>query len=489
MHCSHWTRDIVLPYFVDAGLGCNGACGLHLRVQSSSRSPIAIGHAIHALCRIAAVDNTMDLAILQRLLSFASALPSSDLIPIVNQRSKPFGTTPLLMACARGWVDGVDALLHFGADTSIVATWDALSTAVLGHTLDLSYPDASADEPPIFDSEFLTIAMRSSQHEPTGHHNEAYVGTTAPSTADSRLAIVKLLVERGSVDPAAEVDGRTAFHWAAFSGQVPIMRYLVEECGLPVDLVAGATSNASGSDDQRQNHHHQDAFAATPLGIACSTFHRDPSTALHAVEYLLAAGADANLRPGLPGRGGCMPLGRAIQEGSPLEMLKLLVDVGGAHVKSNVWTSADPYSALSTFCYRSAFEGGVGVLKYLLRDCGCDADGGFEVKHAAGSCRCCDDGGTSGSSAGAAPDTSTHDAADNTAAATRIPAAHCAVTLHKPRHVDHIPLVHAVQLHRTAEAMLLLRYGADASMVPIKKGLAAKLHKWQQEAQRLHEPA
>ena len=87
--------------------------------------------------------------------------------------------------------------------------------------------------------------------------------------------LCEMLVDRGADPRVNRADGVTALHMAAQNGRIDVCNYLVEDCGLDVNVIA--------SDD----------YPATPLCLAAGKGY------LEVCKYLLSKGAqvDAGIQP------------------------------------------------------------------------------------------------------------------------------------------------------------------------------------------------
>lgn len=165
----------------------------------------------------------------------------------------------------------------------------------------------------------------------------AYAGNPTPSPSDSTVAdaaerqdfseVKRQLVRRA--DPnAAQADGASALHWAAFHGHPDSTRWL---------LRAGAKPDATNR------------FGITPLALACASPHG------HVARLLVNAGAD----PAQTSPGGERPLAIAARSGN-LEAVQILLSKGS---DPNA-TDSKGQAAL----HWAASEGHASIIEALVRN-------------------------------------------------------------------------------------------------------------------------
>jgi ankyrin repeat protein len=203
----------------------------------------------------------------------------------------------------------------------------------------------------------------------------ALAGTDAPLADAAKKkdrAKVAALLEKGAAVNAAQADGTTALHWAAYHDDLPTAALLVK---------AGASAKAGNR------------YGVTPLSLACA------NGSAEAVRLLLKAGADPNTTL----RGGETALMTAARTGK-VGPVKLLLD-GGAKVNAKdrkgqtalMWAAAEGHADVVSALLASgaefkgalpsgftpllfaAREGRIEVARVLLK-AGADVNGAVDVK-------------------------------------------------------------------------------------------------------------
>ena len=266
----------------------------------------------------------------------------------IESREHATGRTPLLIACARGYLEVASMLLEAGADVHAVDSKNdtALHLAateraptITGMLLERGAElDAGGCQPLHVAARAGSLAVASLLIETGADVNAHDAVGESPLHAAARGGhqfLVELLSKRGATLAATGRSGRQALHWAADGGHLGTVNLL---------LAQGAAFDAADNE------------GSTPLCEACDERHHD------VVRALLRAGADPDHRVHSGRLSWWCPLAAAIYR-DDAGLVRELVSAG-----ADIDTRND---AGRTLLMTAAFGGAVYAIRALL-ELGCD---------------------------------------------------------------------------------------------------------------------
>lgn len=232
----------MLNFLIDAGADVNTTTGVHTPPGSGTMSVLAVA-------------SSLGLADIVRLLVDRGAAVDAPLTTIPMFRFAGHGLTALHAAVFADKPAAVSVLLSHGS-ADVAAAFD-------GHRA-VNFMDQQATA-----AAAATTRRRDLRAWTTG--------ITALHLADDSAACAELLLRYGADPEARDGWGRTPLHWAMVSGNVDVVRLLLE-AGTPADVL--------------------DDDGATPLAVLCARLECGSSRQGHPdiVRMLLAAGANPDLR-------------------------------------------------------------------------------------------------------------------------------------------------------------------------------------------------
>lgn len=205
------------PTFRDS----NGRTQLHLLLRNGGDVPERVEQLISAGCEVNIEDLFGNFPVhvcadLGLAKSCKKLIYKNSLLDVFNKD----GLTPLMLACLRGKPEVVTLLLQHGANPNLQRECKrtALHYAVQGRTTECVK---------------ILIESRAKINVKDKHGDSALILAAKMCVEDA----VRMLIKQRAINlNGTDVHGKTALHWAAENGSLPICRVLVN-AGVDLDLV------------------------------------------------------------------------------------------------------------------------------------------------------------------------------------------------------------------------------------------------------------